>query len=59
MVLTQFKCQMCNHRFQAEVLDREDPRERHEPGAPLRCPNCRSTMVEILRVIQKLLRRVS
>lgn len=59
MVLTEFKCGMCNHRFEAEVLDRDDPRERNKPGAPLRCPNCQSTILEILRTIRKVLRRVS
>ena len=59
MVVKEMKCSMCGHRFQAELLDREDPNERHVFGAPLRCPKCNSTMVEAIRVIRREARRVS
>lgn len=59
MVVSDMKCGMCGHRFQAEVLDREDPRERIVQGVPLRCPNCNSTMVEKIRVIRRVTRPVS
>jgi DNA-directed RNA polymerase subunit RPC12/RpoP len=59
MVVKEMKCGMCGRRFDAELLDREDPRERHMQGAPLRCPNCNSTMLETIRVIRRVTRRVS
>lgn len=59
MVVIEMKCQMCGRRFEAEVLDREDPKERHVQGMPIRCPNCKSTLVEKLRTIRRVTRRVS
>lgn len=59
MLLQQFKCQQCNHRFEAEVLDKEEPRERNLPSHPLRCPKCRSSMIEVLRTIERRTRRAS
>ena len=59
MVVIEMKCQMCGRRFEAEVLDREDPKECHVQGAPIRCPNCKSTQVEKLRAIRRVMRRVS
>jgi DNA-directed RNA polymerase subunit RPC12/RpoP len=57
MLLIEKKCGKCGHRFEAEVLDRETPEERQIQGAPLRCPNCNSTMLERVRVIRRLLPR--
>lgn len=59
MIVGEMKCQMCGRRFEVELLDREDPRERHVQGAPARCPNCNSTQVEKVRVIRRVTRRVS
>lgn len=59
MIIGEMKCQMCDQRFEVEMLDREDPRERHMPGVPVRCPNCKSAMVEKVRVIRRVTRRVS
>jgi hypothetical protein len=59
MLLQLFKCQRCNHRFEAEVVDKDEPRERDLPTHPLRCPSCHSTMVEILRTIERRVRRAS
>lgn len=59
MLLQMFKCQQCNHRFEAEVLDREEPKERNLPSSPLQCPACRSTWIEILRTIERRVRRAS
>jgi hypothetical protein len=59
MVLKLFKCQTCNNRFDAEVLDNDDPKERQIQGPPLRCPNCRSSRLEVLRTIEKRVRRAS
>jgi len=59
MVVKEMKCGMCGWRFEAELLDRDDPRERHVAGAPLRCPKCPSTILETIRVIRRETRRVS
>jgi len=59
MVVNEMKCGMCGRRFEVEVLDREDPRERHVQGVPVRCPNCNSNMVETIRAIRRATRRVS
>ena len=56
MLIQQFKCQQCNHRFEAEVLDREDPKERNVPGHQLRCPECNFSRVELLRTIERRVR---
>ncbi len=55
MVVKEFRCTRCGKRFEIECLDREDPRERHEPGIPIRCPNpeCRSEYVEPIRIIRR------
>lgn len=57
MLVTEMKCGMCGRQFETEVLDREDPKERHVYGAPLRCPNCNSTMLERIRVVRRIMRR--
>jgi Zn finger protein HypA/HybF involved in hydrogenase expression len=57
MLFQQFKCQMCNHRFEAEVLDKDEPKERDVPAHRLRCPQCQSTLVEVLRTIERRVRR--
>ncbi len=54
MIVSEMKCGMCGRRFEVEMLDREDPRERHVPGVPVRCPNCKSTIVERGRVIRRV-----
>lgn len=54
MIVSEMKCSMCGRRFEAEMLDREDPRERQVPGVPLRCPNCKSTMMEKVRVTRRV-----
>ena len=52
MVVKLFKCQMCGTRFEVEVLDQDDPRERNQPGAPVRCPKCGSTQIEAVRTLR-------
>jgi len=59
MLLQQFKCQKCNHRFEAEVVDKEEACEMNIPTHPLRCPECHSTFVEVLRTIKRRARRAS
>lgn len=57
MVLTEIRCSRCGHRFEAETVDRDDPSERDEPTSPIRCPNCNSSMLTIVRTIRRLVRR--
>lgn len=52
MVVCELKCQMCNARFECEILDDNDPNERRG-GRPVRCPNCSSQEVEKVRVLRK------
>jgi len=59
MVVSEMKCGMCGYRFEAHLLDREDPKEKHEPGARLRCPKCNSMTVEVVRVLRRVPRRAS
>lgn len=60
MVVNEMKCGMCGHRFEIEVLDREDPKEKHIPGVPVRCPKCNSSLaIEKIRAIRRVTRRVS
>jgi len=54
MVVALLKCQMCGRQFETEMLDRDDPNERHRNGAPIRCPNCSSTRIEVLRTLRRL-----
>jgi DNA-directed RNA polymerase subunit RPC12/RpoP len=53
MVVVEMKCSMCGHRFQAKLLDRQDPKEERVQGVPLCCPRCNSQMVEKVRVIRR------
>lgn len=59
MVVSEMKCGMCGRRFEIEVLDRQDPKEKYVPGYPVRCPNCNSNMVEKVRDVRRVTWRVS
>jgi hypothetical protein len=59
MIVCEMKCQMCGRRFEVEMLDREDPRERDVRGLPVRCPNCNSTSVERVCVVRRVTRQIS
>ena len=57
MVLAEFKCNMCNVRFQIEVLEPDDRREPYNVQ-PVRCPRCRSPEVARLGNARKAQVRV-
>ena len=59
MIVAEVKCGICGRRFEAQMLDREDPKERQVGGVPLRCPGCNSTIVEKVRVIRRGMRTMS
>jgi predicted Zn-ribbon and HTH transcriptional regulator len=54
MVVAELKCRMCGTHFKAEILDRDDPNERDRRGNPIRCPKCKSTEIEVLRIVRQL-----
>jgi len=54
MIVREMKCGMCGRRFEVEVLDRDDPKEKHVAGYPIRCPNCHSDMIERIRDIRRV-----
>jgi C4-type Zn-finger protein len=53
MLVKTFKCQMCGSQFEIEVLDRENPRERHVTGYPVVCEKCGSQRLEQVAVRRK------
>lgn len=53
MIVVKMKCQMCGDRFEAELLDREDPQEQNVAGTPVRCPRCKSTHVETVQRVRR------
>ena len=59
MVVSEMKRGMCGHRFEIELLDREDPKEKHFQGHPVRCPQCGSMTVETVCVLRRESRQVS
>ena len=52
MLVCELKCQMCNARFECEILDDDDPNEQY-PGQRVCCPKCRSPEVEKVRVLKR------
>jgi NAD-dependent SIR2 family protein deacetylase len=54
MVVKTLLCQMCGQSFEAEVLDREDSRERDRPGNPVTCPQCHSPRLEVIRTLHRV-----
>jgi DNA-directed RNA polymerase subunit RPC12/RpoP len=53
MIVVVMKCGMCGNRFKIELLNREDPNERHVRGQAPRCPNCGSPRVEIVDKLRR------
>lgn len=56
MVRAELKCQMCGKHFEAQMLDEDDPNDRHRirMAAPVRCPQCHSSQVELLRILGRV-----
>jgi len=53
MVIELMKCGMCGEKFEVELLDRNDPREKNIIGQSVRCPKCNSTFVEAVRRVRR------
>lgn len=56
MLVVEMKCQMCGTRFEATILDPENPAEARERGRPVRCPTCNSMQIDRMRVRQVVAR---
>lgn len=52
MVLAEFRCTLCGHRFELKVLEKDEARDRY--GIPATCPKCRSTYLNEIRTIQSV-----
>lgn len=59
MIVAMLKCRMCGHEFELEIIDDDDPKEKHAPRYGIRCPNprCGSGEISVLRKIRKSLSR--
>lgn len=53
MVVALVKCQICGRHFEVEMLDQADPNERDRHGTQIRCPNCQSAEIEIVRPLRR------
>lgn len=42
----KYICRKCEHKFEKEVISREEALERKINLTPVRCPNCGATDVE-------------
>jgi DNA-directed RNA polymerase subunit RPC12/RpoP len=54
MVLQEFKCMICGRKFEAKVLDDQDPKERACAGSSLRCPGCSSTVLNVICTVRRM-----
>jgi rubredoxin len=44
--IVRFRCNNCGHRFEAEVLDKneqEEAQRKRRPTSPVQCPECKRT----------------
>ena len=44
--IVRFHCNNCGHRFETEVLDKDEQREArriNQPTSPIQCPECNRT----------------
>ena len=55
VVLALLRCTLCGHEFELEVIDDDDPKEKHVNRNPVRCqnPKCRSAEISIVRKISR------
>lgn len=51
MVRKEFKCQMCGTRFEIEVFEKGEAEATLQPTAPVRCPKCKSTYIQVIRAV--------
>lgn len=52
MVLVEFQCTICGHRFELKVLEKDEESERI--GLPATCPKCRSRYLNEIRTIRRV-----
>jgi DNA-directed RNA polymerase subunit RPC12/RpoP len=46
MIKVKFICRDCGHRFVAEIFEPGEKEEKKLPSGPVRCPQCKGTLVE-------------
>jgi len=46
MIRQRFRCRNCGCRFETEVFEPGEAREKRLPSGPVICPDCKSTDVE-------------
>lgn len=45
-ILAQLRCNNCGHRFEEEILSRDEKQEKeNQPSYPIQCPKCNRTDV--------------
>lgn len=40
MLRRKYICTKCGHKFEAQVVEREEAKEKRIPTRPVRCPKC-------------------
>lgn len=55
MLVVLVRCKTCGEEFEVQILDDDDPKERHLQGPPVRCrnPRCRSSEIARVRDLRK------
>jgi DNA-directed RNA polymerase subunit RPC12/RpoP len=51
MVIKEFKCQRCGHRFELEVFEEGEADEKQWTSRPVTCEKCRSPSIEAVRIV--------
>ena len=46
MKKSRFICKRCGHKFEVEVFEPGEAKEKRMPSGPVRCPECGSGEVE-------------
>jgi len=54
MLLKEYKCTRCGHKFDMEVFEEGEAETLLLPSAPLQCPDCASTYIEPVSVIRHI-----
>lgn len=41
MIRVRFICKRCGHKFETDVFEPGEAKEKRLPSSPIRCPKCR------------------
>ena len=47
MVRKKFICTQCGHKFEADIVEREEAEEKRISTRPIRCPKCNGRVERI------------